>query len=176
MSRRHRKPKQKLPPLIRQCGWLLLLESVQFFVLGVYHFHLNNGAYLFSTLFSRWLSGEVAPTATSIRIFVQQLVDNAASAQLLVALNESAVLFLLTVFTLWAAVGFFRAWPIAWTAGVFVQAGALLTSLILYFVNKPRHIIIMMVTGIFMVLYLNYADVQTFFHARQNNARERLTE
>ena len=170
MARKSKKQKQKIPRLINQCGWLLVLESIEFFVFGVYHFHLNNGPFLFSTLFSQWLRGETAPTVDSIRLFVQQLVENAAGAQLLVALNESAVLFLLTILTLWSAVGFFRLWPVAWTAGVFVQGGALLTSLILYFLNKPKHIVIMMVTGIFMVLYLNYADVQAIFLQRRKNA------
>ncbi len=161
--------KIKTPVLVVICRWLLVLESVEFFILGVYHFHLNRGPQLFSMLFAQWLRGEAVLTLFAVQQFIGELVETAASAQLLVALIESAVLFILTTLTLWAAVGFFRLWPIAWTAAIFVQVGALFTSLILYFVNKPVHITFMMISGIFMVLYLNYADVHTFFNTDTND-------
>ncbi len=165
MKKKGRPEKTNPPVLVVICRWLLVLESVEFFLLGVYHFHLNRGPQLFSMLFARWLRGETALTLAAVQKFVAELVDNAASAQLLVALNESGILFILTILALWSAIGFFRLWRIAWTAAIFVQVGALLTSLILYFVNKPVHITFMMISGIFMVFYLNYADVHTFFNA-----------
>jgi hypothetical protein len=94
------------------------------------------------------------------------LLVNASSAQLLTALIESAVLFLLTILALWTAVGFLRLWRIAWTAGLFVQVGTLLTALILYFTSQPFHILFMMIAGIFMVIYLNYAEVHTYFNSQ----------
>ena len=157
---------QKSPTLVIICGWLLAAEAVEFFLLGVYHFHLNQGPALFSTLFAQWLRGETPLNAVTMQQFIHQLTETAASAQLLVALNESAILFVLTILTLWSAVGFFRLWPIAWTAAIFVQVCSLLTALVLYFLSKPMHIMFMMVSGIFMVLYLNYADVQAFFYNR----------
>ena len=98
-----------------------------------------------------------------IEVFFSQLIKNAESQQLLIALIESAVLFMLTILALWSAIGFFRLWRIAWTAAMFVQGASLMTSLTLYFLSKPLHITFLMISGIFMVLYLNYADIQTIF-------------
>ncbi|MCE5208289.1 MAG: hypothetical protein LLG42_08260 [Chloroflexi bacterium] len=159
--------------MVRICGWLLILEAVIYFLLGVYHFHLNNGPELFSRLFARWLSGDTPFSYAEIYRFSADLIHTAASAQLLTALIESAVLFVLTTLALWTAVGFFRRWVISRTLALLVQAGSLLTALVLYYVNRPAHIVIMMVTGIFMVLYLNYADVPSYFNvAAHNNHNE----
>jgi len=161
-----REPKPKTPVLVVICGWLLGLESILFFLLGVYHFQFNNGPALFSHLFSQWLRGETPVNFDTVRAFIARLLVNASSAQLLAALIESTVLFLLTILALWSAVGFFRLWRIAWSAGLFVQVGTLLTALVLYFTSQPFHILFMMIAGIFMVIYLNYAEVHTYFNRR----------
>ena len=161
--------KPALPGMILIFRWLLVLEAIELFLLGVYHFSLNKGPQLFNLLFSQWITGRTALNWTSLRLFLKQLVSNAASQSLLIALVESAVLFMLTVLALWAAIGFFRLWVFAWDLAMFIQGGALLTSLILYFVNKPLHINFLMVTGIFMVLYLNYADMRSFFESLRSN-------
>lgn len=159
----------KVPGLVRVCGWLLFAEAVILFILGYYHFHLNDGPWLFNRLFARWISGETRFSYTEIHQFSVDLINSAISAQLLTALIESAVLFFLTALALYAAFGFFRRWGIAWTVALMVQAGMLLTSAVLYFVNRPRHIFLMMAIGIFMVLYLNYADVHAYFNAALHN-------
>ena len=166
----------KVPGMVRICGWLLTLESIMFFLLGVYHYQLNNGPTLFSRLFARWIRGDTPFSYDEIYRFSVDLINSAASAQLLTALIESAVLFVLTILALWAAIGFFRRWIIAWPVGLLVQAGSLLTALVLYFVNRPSHIVIMMVTGIFMVLYLNYADVHSFFNVTRSRRKPTVTE
>jgi hypothetical protein len=158
------KQSRKVPVMVRICGWLLILEAIMYFLLGVYHFHLNDGPALFSRLFARWLYGRVFFSSSDFLEFITSLLNNAASGRLLIALIESAILFILTTLALWTAIGFFRRWNVAWTAGLFVQAGALLTALVLYFLDRPTHVIFMMVTGIFMVLYLNYADVHSYFN------------
>lgn len=155
---------KKVPGMVRICGWLLALESIMFFLLGVYHYQLNNGPTLFSRLFARWIRGDTRFSYDELYRFSVDLINSAASEQLLTALIESAVLFVLTTLALWTAIGFFRRWVIAWPMALLVQAGSLLTALVLYFINRPSHIVIMMVTGIFMVLYLNYADVHSFFN------------
>ena len=158
-----------VPGMVLIFRWLLVLEAIELFLLGVYHFSLNKGPLLFYSLFSQWITGRSALNWTSLHLFLNQLVRNAASQSLLIALVESAVLFLLTVLALWAAVGFFRLWSFAWDLAMFIQGAALLTSLILYFVNKPIHINFLMLTGIFMVLYLNYADMRSFFNTLRSN-------
>jgi hypothetical protein len=173
---RKKKPdkNKKSPLLVVICGWLLGMESFLFFLLGVYHFQFNNGPALFSHLFSQWLRGETPVNFDTVRVFVARLLVNASSAQLLTALIESAILFLLTILALWSAVGFFRLWRIAWTAGLFVQVGTLLTALVLYFTSQPFHILFMMIAGIFMVIYLNYAEVHTYFNRQFETERSRV--
>ena len=160
----HKKGKQtKKPALVTIFGFLLILEAFELFILGVFHFSMNRGPQLFYELFAQWFTGRIQVTFMSIEIFFRQLIKNAESQQLLVALIESAVLFMLTILALWSAIGFFRLWRIAWTAAMFVQGASLMTSLTLYFLSKPLHITFLMISGIFMVLYLNYADIQTIF-------------
>jgi len=74
-------------------------------------------------------------------------------------------LFPLTILALWAVVGMLRWWKIAWMQAMFVQGTCLLISLILYFLGKPNHIFLLMGTGVFMVLYLNFANKQNLFQS-----------
>lgn len=145
-------------------AYLLLLEAVIMFILGVYHFTLNHGPQLLSL----WLSGQsmISGQAFTFDEFIRQLTIYAGQQRLIPALVESATLFLLTILGLSGAIGFFRIWRSAWTQAVFVQGVSLLISLILYFINKPRHIFLLMIYGVFMVFYLHYADVQAVFHTR----------
>jgi hypothetical protein len=67
---------------------------------------------------------------------------------------------------LFASLGFFRLWPLAWMLGIVQQGLTLTMALILYFQNKPVYIYPMMVYGILMVIYLNYSDVTNSFMTR----------
>lgn len=156
--------------MVRICGCLIILEAVIYFLLGKYHFHLNNGPELFSRLFVRGIGGDTPFSYAEIYRFSADLIHTAASAQLLTALIESAVLFVLTALALWTTIDFFRRWVISWTLALLVQAGSLLPALVFYYVNRPAYIVIMMVTGIFMVLYLNYADVPSYFNIATHNS------
>lgn len=172
MSAPKKGKQSKRPALITIFGFLLILEAVELFGLGAFHFSMNQGPQLFSSLFAQWLTGRTPVTFESIEIFIRQMIANADSQLLLIALIESAILFILTILALWSAIGFFRLWHIAWTGAMFVQGGSLLTSLIMYYLNKPIHITFLMITGIFMVLYLNYADIQTYFQVRTSRTAE----
>ncbi|MCJ7624701.1 MAG: hypothetical protein MUO76_14460 [Anaerolineaceae bacterium] len=165
----------KRPKLITIFGFLLILEAIELFALGVFHFSMNQGSELFSSLFAQWLTGRTQVTFESIKIFMRQLIANADSQLLLIALIESTILFFLTILALWSAIGFFRLWRIAWTSAMFVQGASLLISLILYFLSKPIHITFLMSSGIFMVLYLNYADIQNYFQVRKSWTAEDAT-
>jgi hypothetical protein len=73
---------------------------------------------------------------------------------------------LLAVLALSAAVGFFRLAPAAWVSAVMVQGAGLLLALLLYFGGRPSYVYLMMLAGIFMVIYLHQADVQAAFRQR----------
>jgi hypothetical protein len=70
------------------------------------------------------------------------------------------------------AIGFIRLRRGGWVSAVFVQGASLLMALVLYFRGRPDFVppyaYVMMVYGIFMVLYLHQADVQAAF--RQDRA------
>ena len=80
------------------------------FVLGVYHFTLNQGPQLLSL----WLSGQsmISGQAFTFDDFIRQLTVYASQQRLIPALVESAALFLLTILGLSGAIGFFRVWRI----------------------------------------------------------------
>jgi hypothetical protein len=168
---KHKKKKTQIPKrptTVLILGWLLILQSAILFGLGLFHFNLNEGPQLFSSWFSQLWYGapSISGPPMSFRIFLNELINNATSQHLLSALIESAALFFLTILALSAAYGFFRLWRIAWGQAVFVQGACLLIALILYFLGKPYHIYIVMIYSIFMVLYLNYANIQEVFHER----------
>ena len=156
-------PRMK-PRTIGILTWLLLLEAVIMFVLGVYHFSLNDGPFLLS----QWLTDLFSGKVVSFQDLVYKLIDNAVTLGLQSALIESVALFLLTILTLSTVYGFIRSWRIAWTQAIFVQGASLAIALILYFQSKPTHIFLMMVIGIFMTLYLNYADLGEYFWSLNN--------
>ncbi|MCC7362250.1 MAG: hypothetical protein IT317_22385 [Anaerolineales bacterium] len=62
-----------------------------------------------------------------------------------------------------AAFGFFRVAPGAWVNAVLAQGLMLLVALILYFRERPGYVYLLMLYGLFMVLYLHQADVQAAF-------------
>ncbi len=73
--------------------------------------------------------------------------------------------FFLTIalLTSGTALGFFRLRPTAWVYAMGFQAIILAVALALYFNSRPVYVYPMMVYGIFMVIYLNYPDVQQAF-------------
>ena len=147
--------------------WLLVLEAVIMFVLGVYHFSLNKGP----ALLSQWLTDLFHGEVVSLADLAHKLSDQAVTQGLRSALNESIALFLLTILALSTAYGFIRSWRIAWTQAISVQGVTLTIALILYFQSKPLHIYLLMLIGIFMTVYLNYADLGDYFRSlpTQNN-------
>ncbi len=70
------------------------------------------------------------------------------------------------------SLGFFRLRRGGWVSAVFVQGAGLFLALALYFRGQPAlvppYAYVMMLAGIFMVLYLHQADVQAAF--RENTA------
>jgi hypothetical protein len=68
-----------------------------------------------------------------------------------------------------ACVGLLRLWPAGWLVAMLVQGASLLLALNLYFREKPPYAYLLMLYGICMVLYLNYAEVQATFRPRAIN-------
>lgn len=156
-------PSRRRPRTVTILGWLLFLQGWIIFFLCVYHFNLNEGSHLLNL----WLTKKKTLNGSTLTFmdFINQVIANAASRHSLTALIESAALLVLTVLTFTSAFGFFRLWRIAWVQAMFIQGVSLFTALLLYFNQKPVHIYILMTTGILMVVYLNYADLHTYFQS-----------
>jgi hypothetical protein len=67
-----------------------------------------------------------------------------------------------------AAIGFLQLRPGAWVIAMLAQGLLLLTALIRYFGGASRdwELYVMLVYGVFMVLYLNYAEVPLVFRVQ----------
>lgn len=80
---------------------------------------------------------------------------------------SSAIVFVpLGLLALIAVPGFLLLQPAAWVVAMFVQGMSLAGALILYFTAKPGYVYPIMVVGVIMVLYLNYAEVADAFPSR----------
>jgi len=155
----------KRPRLVTILGFLLIFQAIFLFGLGIYHFAILSFG---PQLLSQWLSGEpfVGGQSLDFQMFIQELFNQAATQKLLSTLIESLVLFVLTLLALMAAIGFFRLWRSAWLLAMFLQGGALLLAVVIYLIKKPIHIHLLMLSGIIMVLYLNYADLRSVFEPK----------
>jgi len=160
------------PRLVTILGWMLLLQAGMMLVLSLYHFVISMGGDLFVDLLE-FLFASVEDTLVhqlTLSEFTGRLLENTTREGLMQALVESAALFLLTILALIAAVGFFRLWRNAWVIAVFVQAVVLGIGLTLYFTINPVHIYLLLISGVFMVFYLNYADVRSAFQKKTEEA------
>jgi hypothetical protein len=154
--------RSKRPIPITIIGLLLLIQAIFMFALGIYHFVILSFG---PELLSGWLSGQplVNGEVLTFNRLVTELFSRAYQQQVLSILTESLVLFLLTGLAILAGIGFFRMWRFAWLQAMAVQGSGLLLALVLYYIKKPRHIYLLMLSGIFMVVYLNYGDIKSHF-------------
>lgn len=99
----------------------------------------------------------------------------ASLVELLLERPFYAVFIPLSILALIAAVGFLRPRPGAWVIAMMVQGLMLLAALIRYFGAGPRDAVLygMLLYGVVMVLYLNYAEVPLVFRVQPG---EPLTE
>ncbi len=81
------------------------------------------------------------------------------------AVAAGLVFGLLAVLALAAAVGLLRLSHGAWLTAVMLQGVELLIALVLYFGRRPAYAYVMMLYGVFMVLYLHQAEVQAAFRS-----------
>ena len=134
---------RKRPWPVTAVGLLLLLQAVMLFGLGAIYFV---AVYLLDAF------GHVLELSAE---------------ELLLGMAESVVMSIifipLSLLAILAAIGFLRLWRSAWTNAMLLQGLTLLIALILYFTGKPFYVYILMLYSIFLVLYLNYYDVQMAF-------------
>jgi hypothetical protein len=127
-------------------GLLLLLQAVGLFGLG---------AIYFATVYLLELWAPL--TALSAEELLLGVVNKVIMSIIFIPLSLLAIL---------AATGFLRLWRNAWTNATLLQGLTLMIALILYFTGKPFYVYILMLYSIFMVLYLNYHEVQAVFRPK----------
>lgn len=64
---------------------------------------------------------------------------------------------------------FLRLWRHAWTLAVLLEGAILALALVVYFNFRHPYIYLLMLSGIFMVFYLNYYEVQLAFQRRSGH-------
>jgi len=127
-------------------GLLLLLQAVGLFVLGAVYFAI---VYLLDF----W-----APlSALSAEELLLGVVNKVLMSIIFIPLSLLAIL---------TAIGFLRLWRNAWTNAMLLQGFTLLIALIRYFTGRPFYVYVLMLYSIFMVLYLNYYEVQMAFRSK----------
>lgn len=137
---------RKRPWPVTAVGLLLLLQAVVLFGIGAFYFA---AVYLLDL----W-----APlSALSIEELFLGVLDKTLMSTIFIPLSLLAVL---------AAISFLRLQRNAWTNAMLLQGLTLLIALLLYFSGKPWYVYILMLYSIFMVLYLNYHDVQMTFRSK----------
>ncbi len=74
----------------------------------------------------------------------------------------------LSVLALFAAIGFLRLWKSAWINAMLVQGLVILYLLMVHFTQQITHLVDygVMTFAIFIVVYLNYNEVQLIFRVR----------
>ena len=137
-----KKPRERTWP-VTAVGLLLLLQAVGLFVLGAIYFAIVYLLDLWAPL-----------SALSAEELFLGVVNQVVMSIIFIPLSLLAIL---------AAVGFLRLWRNAWTNAMLLQGLTLLIALILYFTGKPLYVYMLMLYGIFMVLYLNDHHVKTAF-------------
>jgi magnesium-transporting ATPase (P-type) len=163
MSAKADRPPRR-PGQVTILGWLLLLQALILLGIGIYHFAITHFAPILLWEWIRSFVGTTSEPLTAQR-FLAELFSRAATQKVLTTLIESLVLFWLTLLTLVTALGFFSLWRFAWLLAVFIQGSTMGLALIIYFVKKPVHIYLLMLWGIFMVIYLYLPGVrQAFTH------------
>jgi hypothetical protein len=125
------------PPAVTILSLLLLLQAAGLIFLNLF-FYLN-------------LDLQTGPTWQTV---LHEPVET---------LTLQGAFIFLALLALLAAIGFYRLWVSAWFLAMLLQGLGLLTTLSLYFSQKPDHVYGMMLYSILMVIALNYSEVYLAF-------------
>lgn len=143
-------------------GWLLLTQAVVLGIFSVYHFViLQFGPQLVSMWWGDLLSGQ--RDFSSLYSLVIDLFAQASGEKVLTTLIESFLLLLLAMLAFMAGIGFLIHKKAAWIFAMFVQGSVLALALVIYFIKTPLHTYFLMAYGVFMVIYLQHADIYKSF-------------
>lgn len=140
---------QTRPWAVTASALLLLLQAVSFFVFGLFHFRELN---------LDW--------GQPVEDLIFQLLHN---------LLPGAIFAPLALLALWASIGLMRLWRRAWLVAMLVQGLSLLLALIIYFNQEQAFVYVIMIYGIFMVVYLHTPDIELAFRARSTLDNQRVT-
>jgi hypothetical protein len=153
---------QNRPRLVGILGWLLLLQAIFLIIFSVYHFIiLQFGPELFQEW---WTSVRLAGNQLkSFVVLIRELFSQASTQNNLSTLIESILLLFLALLAIIAGAGFLAQKKSAWILAMLVQGFTLTLVLILYVIKKPLHTYFLMAYCVFMVVYLQHADIYKSF-------------
>ncbi len=126
----------------------------------------------FSGLLHLLTANEVLRAPEGLVLFYQRLITPNGIVQIPFGIVFIPLAFL----SLFATVGFFRLWPLAWVTAMAVQGLSLLMALILYFQDRPSYIYVIMIYCIFLVAYLQHSEVKRMFRPRELPVMEKWVE
>lgn len=132
---------------VTMLGLLLLLQAFGLFDLGLFFF--TGGLGLRRSL------------------IIERLI-----AEPINALAMGIIFIPLALLGLLAGIGFLRLWRVAWMMAMFTQGLSLLAALMLYFNQRPGYVYIIMLYSIFLVIYLNTAEISTTLSPASTLAEE----
>jgi hypothetical protein len=133
---------RRRPWAVTAIGLLLVVQALGLFALGASYFAASGPGAL------------QVSAGMSLEAALRQVLSSASLSLVYVPLSLLALL---------AAAGFFRLWRSAWTHAMLVQGLMLLIALLRYLGGRPWYVYLMMVYGIFLVIYLHYYDVKMAF-------------
>jgi hypothetical protein len=117
----------------------------------------------FSGLLHLLTANKVLSAPAGLVLFLQELSTRDGVVHI-----PFGIIFLpLALLSLFATIGFFRVWRVAWVTAMSVQGLSLLMTLILYFDERPKYIYVIMIYCIFLVAYLHHSDVKKRFRPRE---------
>jgi hypothetical protein len=160
-TQRIKSPHQKFK-LVTLMGWLLLIQAGVLAAMSVYHFMVLQFG---SELINQWWSNGLSNSAI-IHTFIELLRDlftRANTEKELSTLVESLLLLGFALLALITAFRFFYHKKTAWFWAMLIQAATLSLAIIIYFIKKPAHTYFLMAYCIFMVVYLQHADIYKSF-------------
>jgi hypothetical protein len=158
--------RRKRPWPVTAVGWLILLQGVGLFDLGLLHV---GAAYLAEQVLAGSARAQLlnlfpepvgAWLATLVESVDEELLVRATEGRFV---SVGLIFVTLSVAAILAGFGLLRLRRSAWISAMLAQGLSLLIALILYFTSKPLYVYAMMLCGILVVLYLNYYDVRVAF-------------
>lgn len=159
--------KTRRPWSVTTAGILLIIQAV--FLFSLFPILVGNQIYRMPDAKLAWLlnpQGGLAPLQLRIDNLRQlqiTLIFDAMTIPVPARLVTSLAFFILSLPVLLNGFLFLRIWRHAWTLAVFWEGTILALALFIYFNYNHPYIYLLMLSGIFMIFYLNTYEVQRAF-------------